>query len=204
MAESQPAGERPSPIRPRDLLRHARRAIARYPALAGSGGGPSVEAIAQVFAALPQPSEADYRRAVSAAYYALFHAMTLEAARFLADRAGDFQRYHVARHFQHRDVRRVALWAIGAGTPPEPLASQVDNLLQNARVRPVAEAFRFLSDARAKADYDHFAQFTESRTLDAIRRAEGAVATIEDGTLATTPAGRTFLELIADQVRSNM
>lgn len=202
MTEPERELERPSPIRPRDLLRHARRAVARYPALVFAGDAPSADEISRVLGGLPQPSEGDYRRSVSAAYYALFHAVTIEAARFLVDRAGGFRRHRAARRFEHRDVRLVALWTSGAGSPPPQVASRVADLRQNEPVRRVAEDVGFLSNARRAADYDHFAHFTEARALGAIRVAARAVAAVEGRGFATTEGGRSFLDLVADQARS--
>ena len=202
MTEPPREPERPSPIRPRDLLRHARRAVARYPALVFAGDAPPAEEIARVFAGLPAPSEADHRRAVSAAYYAVFHAVTLEAARFLGDRSGGSRRHRVARDFEHRDVRVVALWASGAGTPPPQFGSTVAGLRQDEQVRRVAEDLGVLSAARRAADYDHFAQFTEVRALGAIRVASRAVGAVEGGAFRTSPGGRRFLELVAGQARA--
>lgn len=148
---------------------------------------------------LPLPSEADHRRAVSAAYYAVFHAVTLEAARFLVGRAGGFRRHQAVRRFEHRDIRLVALWASGAGTPPPALASTVGALRRDEEVRSVAEDLGVLSDARRAADYDHFAQFTEARALRAIRVASRAVGTVEAGPFRASEGGRTFLQLVARQ-----
>ena len=202
MTDPQRQSDRPSPIRPGDLLRHARRAVARSPALVFSGHAPSADEIAAVLAGLPSPSEADHRRAVSAAYYAVFHAVTLEATRFLVDRSGGFRRHRTARRFEHRDIRLVALWASGAGTPPPRLASAVADLRRDEEVRRVAEDLGFLSGARRAADYDHFAQFTEARALGAIRVASRAVGTIEGGSFHTSEGGGTFLQLVADQART--
>ena len=199
MTDPAPESDRPSPIRPRDLLRHALRTVARSPALVFHGDAPSAEEIARVLAGLPPPSEADHRRAVSAAYYAGFHALTLEAARFLVDRSGGFRRHRAARRFEHRDIRLVALWASGAGTPPPDLASTVEDLRRNEQVRQVAEDLGVLSGARRAADYDHFAQFTEARALGAIRLASRVVGTVEDAAFRTSGGGRRFLQLVAGQ-----
>ena len=165
---------------------------------------PAAEEIGRVLAGLPPPSEADYRRAASAAYFALFHTVTLEAARFLVDRPGGFGRHRAARDFGHRHVRVVALWASGGGSPPPQLASTVADLNENGQVLGVADDIGLLSDERTAADYDHFAQFTEARALGAIRVATRAIRVIEQGSFANGEAGRTFLEMIADQARARL
>ena len=82
MTEPPGGSPRPSPISPDDLLQHARTVALHYPSLTYSGDAPSSEEIARVLAGLPYPSEADFRRAVSASYFALFHASLCAPQRF--------------------------------------------------------------------------------------------------------------------------
>ena len=202
MSEPSRQSESLSPIRPRDLLRHAHRVVAHHPVLAFAGDAPATEEIARVLAGFPAPSEADLRRGVSAAYYALFHAVTLRASAFLAPGRGLPQQYRNARRFEHRSVRLAALWVTESGTAPRSLASRIADARNGEAVRRVADAIRHLSYERRDADYNHFAQFTDSGALRAIDRADDAVGIVESPAFAQSEAGQAFLRVVADQVRS--
>ena len=105
-------------IDPSDLLRHAR-------AIAGN---------------LPDRTETDYRRVVSAAYYALFHAVTLQAAGVVAASNWPGQWDPLTRRFRHEQVRLVATWVAG-GRPAERYASRVAGLEFGEQVETIATAF---------------------------------------------------------------
>ncbi len=168
--------EGPSPIDPTDLLRHAR-------------------SVAEL---LPNRSQTDYRRAVSAAYYALFHALTLRSATLLTSSDELEDQYRQARRFEHRDLRLVAIWATGAGTPPPPLLPRVSDLRGDPSVRVIANSLLLLYAERVAADYNHFARFTRSRVLDLIGVAEEAVQNLAAGSFGSA-AAQTFLQLLAEQ-----
>ena len=191
-----------SPISPDDLIHHAGTVALHYPSLVYTGGGPSDEEIGRVLAGIPFPSSIDFRRAVSAAYYAVFHAVTLRAARLVQAEPGLYEQHRGTRRFEHRDVRNVALWATGSGTPPSVLLAAVEEVRRDAQVRAVATAIQHLSDERRNADYNHFAEFTQNRALRAINRADDAVEIIESHTFARSNAGRAFLEMVAEQARA--
>ena len=176
MSEPDGATEGPFPIDPRDLVRHAR-------------------ALAQ---SLPGRSATDYRRAVSAAYYALFHAITLRTVEALAPDAAPRTRYERVRAFGHSDLRRAALWASGAGVPSRSRATLAARARADAEVRRVAEAFLRLNAERADADYNHLARFTEPRALRLIDTADEAVEAVTAPAFATDGGGMAFLRLLAD------
>lgn len=91
-------------INPDGLLTHARR-------LAGQGRG--------------RPPEADLRRGVSAAYYAVFHDLTDRAARHLIGSSPDSARNRLRRSWSHGEfaaaaelvVGRAKALAVNASTP---------------------------------------------------------------------------------------
>ena len=143
----------PFPIDPVDLLRHA-------------------GAIANI---LPERGDTDYRRAVSAAYYALYHALTLRAAAVRAPSG----RYAVVRRFRHRHLRSLARTAIRGG-------------VGDARAAGIAWSIRFLQTERERADYDHLARFTQDRARRAIAIAARAVEALEGGD------GEALVRLLAD------
>ena len=174
-----PGGEsdRAHPIESSEVLRYARR----------------------VCEELPDLSEAGCRRVVSTAYFALFHALTLRAAELLAPSEPQEAHYRLARRFEHRDLRNVALWVTGAGTPPPALAGLVVEARRPGAAATVAEAFLTLYDVRVDADYNHFALFTQERALDLIDDAEGAHDLLTAPSFPATAAGRAFLRLLAEQ-----
>ena len=172
---SEPEG--PFPIDPAALIRHARRIIE----------------------VLPEPEDTEYRRAVSAAYFALFHAVTLRAVELLVPGDAPRQRYERVRDFEHAALRGVAQWASDAGTPPRSVASDAALARRDARVRMVARALLRLNAERQRADYDHFARFTEPHTTPLIDIAEEAVATVTAPAFGASDGGRAFLWMLAAQ-----
>ena len=144
-----------SPIEPRSLIRHARRRLEAADADA-----------------------TDYRRAVSDAFYALYHALTLAAAPYVASATDDpLEPYRQLRRIRHRHVRTAADAMMGSA---------------NERVRMVAEAMHYLYGWRAAADYDHLVRFPRPRVVDLINRADEAV-----GAVAETGFGDAFPRRLA-------
>lgn len=120
-----------------------------------------------------RPRQASLRRAVSAAYYSVFHMLVDAASRFLI-RGQDELRSTLSRAFSHQDMRDVAkqyaqgkvpakISAAAPGPPPSDL-------------QRVAKAFISLQEARHEADYDLSRSFTRAEVLDLILEAERAHA----------------------------
>ena len=90
------------------------------------------------------PVEADLRRAVSTAYYALFHLLIHESTtRIIAIAA---MRPRVVRAFEHRDMRRVCE---EYSRPMDPAGNPILQEIQN-----ISAAFTTLQQARHASDYD--------------------------------------------------
>lgn len=167
---------------------------------------------------------ADYRRAISSAYYALFHAITLASASLFAP--SPETRNELVRWFNHRDIKAVTAWV--GGKAPDGLERSVAELYGDERVRTVCDAFQRLVTAREDADYNHTVTFSQSDVRDLVRVAQhavdlvtkpepsraqdhyrqqgvggGATALPDSGRymLAASPAGRLFLGLIALRAR---
>lgn len=157
----RPAGEPEylSPIDPRALLRHARGRI----------NAPGAE-------------EADYRRAVSDAFYALYHALTLAVAPSMTASADPLDPYRQVRRIRHWHVRDAINTARGS----------TDDL-----VRLVATAMSALYLWRETADYSHLAQFTRRRAQDAIALAEDAVDAVTAPAFAEGDGGQSLLRQLA-------
>lgn len=155
-----------------------------------------------------RPSYTGHRRAVSTAYYAVFHAITDRVAKAAFTEADAPFLQKVQRWIGHADIRTVAIWVsqlegTTGGRPPR----HIESLLRpHSRVThidsdtlTIADGFLELNERREQADYDHDAIFTRSDTLGHLALARSVVATIER---TQTDATKRFFGLVA--MRSNI
>lgn len=119
-----------------------------------------------------RPKQANLRRAVSAAYYALFHLLTSESARRLTPAAPPRLMSQVSRAFEHATMRHVCKSLL---TPGSALITTF-RLSPTDDLREVAEAFSSLQDARHMADYDLSSNLDRNDAVLKIRLAESAFA----------------------------
>ena len=143
--------------------------------------------------------EADLRRAVSAAYYGLFNAITKAGADLLA---GSSPALHtlIARSFEHRAARRVCeVFRTPASQPFLRLYGPLLPQGPDARLHLVADAFCRLQEARQTADYDIAAPFSTSDARADVQAATKAVA--DWAAIQHTPEAHVFLTalLLADR-----
>ncbi len=118
-----------------------------------------------------RPKQASLRRAVSTAYYALFHLLVREATEHLLRGAAQAPfRPGLARAFTHADMRRASLALLGGSIPA------FGPVVVPAPLRVVAQAFADLQNQRQRADYDRSANFGRAETLAVIDQAEAAFA----------------------------
>jgi len=110
-----------------------------------------------------KPKQASLRRAVSAAYYALFHLLVAEAARLLSPTQPPGLRVLIGRAFNHADMRNVCKGLIqgsaaaGRNRPSNDIPAATRSLLSlplEPALVSVLEAFVELQEARHQADYD--------------------------------------------------
>ncbi len=96
-----------------------------------------------------RPKQANLRRAVSSAYYSLFHLLVHEAAlHLLRGSAQAPYRKGLTRAFTHTDMKKASNALIGGTLPVYgPITIPAD-------LRAVARAFVDLQEARHRADYD--------------------------------------------------
>jgi hypothetical protein len=110
-----------------------------------------------------RPKQASLRRAVSAAYYALFHYLIDESTRFLvAGKQRDALRRQLARSFDHAHMKRAAQAFVSSSAGP------------TTTLADVASAFILLQEARHEADYDLARVFTRVEAEALIARAQRA------------------------------
>lgn len=123
------------------------------------------------------PSEAQLRRAVSTAYYALFHALlAAAAARFMGPGGQARPGYALLyRGFQHGRMRRVCQDLDVAALRPA-VARQLGRPRVSPAMCQVAAAFIALQDARHAADYDPSARFDAADVTATLTEAEDAIA----------------------------
>ena len=125
-----------------------------------------------------RPKQASLRRAVSSAYYGVFHFLIDEACRLILSGKADHRplREQLARGFDHSRMKsasnafantdRQNPWVALFGAPP---------VLPPA-IRQVARTFVQLQEERHEADYDLAKTFTRSEVLTTITRARTAMA----------------------------
>lgn len=114
-----------------------------------------------------KPSQADLRRSISASYYTLFHFLIDEAIKRICVGKNDYAplRHHLARTFQHSNMRNVAL-QFSRGRPSEHLGSVFSTNIIDERLVSVASNFVLLQDARIEADYDLSKSYYRHEALD--------------------------------------
>ena len=121
-----------------------------------------------------KPKQASLRRAVSAAYYALFHLLTEESTKFLISGTAASRkelRQVLRRSYVHAEMKSVSK-AFAGGTPPKQWKTAAGTI--SADVRLVAETFFELQDARHEADYDHSQDWKRREVIDLVMRCEQA------------------------------
>jgi hypothetical protein len=111
-----------------------------------------------------RPSQSYLRRAISTAYYAVFHALAGECADLFIGggslRTGsDWS--HVFRALDHG--------------PAKNACAQLGNINLGTEILAFADTFLLLQEERHTADYDPTSRYTREKTLELIERAELAV-----------------------------
>jgi hypothetical protein len=112
-----------------------------------------------------RPKQASLRRAISAAYYALFHLMVDEATRTLVFRPELRGRF--VRAFEHADMKQASR---AFANPTAQFAASIGGLAIPQELQDIAAAFVELQEARHEADYNVERSFTrlESRNFVAL------------------------------------
>ncbi len=112
-------------------------------------------------------TQADLRRAVSTAYYALFHLLVSEAT---LNWSRDSSRNALGRMFDHGLMKRVS--SRGADAKRTPFAGEDQSAVSSLRF--VAEAFVQLQDQRHIADYDNGKIWANWEALEEFGRSQNA------------------------------
>jgi len=128
-----------------------------------------------------RPKQANLRRAISTAYYGLFHFLIEESTSLLCG-AGPSDaafRHLAARAFVHGKMKS---FCGEIGKPPaqpvhavlRPLSTRLA-IASSQQARLIAQTFADLQDHRHAADYDLSVSFLRHDALNAVTRAYGAV-----------------------------
>lgn len=110
-----------------------------------------------------RPKDASLRRAVSAAYYSLFHFLIGESTGFLIPGRRKDLRFRLARSFVHQHMKDVAAKVAGANFPAPP------------ELKSFAEVFVFLQQERHDADYNLVRRFGKAEVQGLVSRARTAL-----------------------------
>jgi len=112
-----------------------------------------------------------FRRAISTAYYALFHHLIHEAVSLMIP--NDWLRPVAARAFDHSEMKRASVSFTGR-LPANLVAAMPDSMQPSPDLIFVAESFGTLQSARHRADYDVSLVFTRSEARNFVQRAADA------------------------------
>lgn len=149
-----------------------------------------------------RPYQASLRRAVSGAYYALFHCLVSEATKaLLGQSAGAKPRRHVvARTFAYVEMADASKSFSKAAS--RGLAELHDSLRRcipdasiHSGVAEMCSAFVELQEARHKADYDLSRNLRRHECLELVQLAEDAISAWR-GAVAHSSAGIYMLSLL--------
>ncbi|MFN0106235.1 MAG: hypothetical protein ACKV2U_29610 [Bryobacteraceae bacterium] len=113
------------------------------------------------------PTQADLRRSVSAAYYALFHLLINET---VAHWSLDSSRDGLSRMFEHRVMAKASDRIVDSRLCPFP----GEDTAIVEKLRTVAEAFSQLHGKRQTADYDNATYWTHTDALREVTKATRA------------------------------
>ena len=165
-----------------ELVRHAR-------ALIGGQYGPPGSA----------SNEVTLRRALSSAYYGLFHRLTTAGSMPFAA-GGEPLRFQAARAFSHTAMRKVCDAYVRS--PARPFPTGLEKLSPNPpdrRLIGIALAFARLQEGRHLADYDFSVVIEPPYAADLVRLAETALADFD--AIQSLPETTVFLAalLLADR-----
>lgn len=144
-----------------------------------------------------RPRMAWLRRAVSTAYYALFHHLSFLLVRSLLSETTLRDQLSIARSIDHGALKKVCEWVANPNQAP-PHSRELVESLGASPIADLALAFVDLYQARRDADYNHLAGFSKAATLNLIETAQLAMATIDAAPLRDRQA---FLALVALQTK---
>lgn len=137
-----------------------------------------------------KPKQASLRRAISTAYYALFHLLADEASRMIVRGHGPTSaRSLVFRAFAHEEMRDASN-AFSAPKPQSRVVSIVNGSVPSD-LQDVASAFVELHQRRNEADYDISRRFSRAEVIGLMKVVEDAFQKWES--VRDSTEGRAYL-----------
>jgi uncharacterized protein (UPF0332 family) len=124
-----------------------------------------------------RPDQANLRRAVSAAYYALFHFLIDQSCRSVIGARHDQRAYRqvLGRAFVHGTMKE-ACRSFKGGTLKSNIAKGLPTGFQvPLEVQAISDTFYELQDRRHRADYDLTERFNRSDVKGLVRQVEAAI-----------------------------
>lgn len=119
-----------------------------------------------------KPKQASLRRAISTAYYALFHLFVNEAVCLLIKgRNRRVLRQTLSRAFVHSQMKDVSQ-QFGRDQVSDKFRAALNGLMLQPELISIAKTFVDLQQARHEADYDVSRDFTKRDCLDLVGRVE--------------------------------
>lgn len=147
-----------------------------------------------------RPRQASLRRAVSTAYYALFHFLIDEASTSLIRGSHQGLKQLISRAFQHSEMKNASR-AFAAATLRDSIADRIGSPAVPGGLRRVAQSFLDLQEARHEADYDLSRIFTKRAAEDLVEVARRAIEDWKQ--VRKEPAARAFLVCLLSFNRLN-
>jgi hypothetical protein len=125
-----------------------------------------------------RPRMANLRRAVSSAYYAIFHLLASEASALYA--AEPVLAARIIRTLNHADMKKASLM-IASNKLPKAVQPPTGRYLAPVDLKAVADTFVKLQQARHEADYDLSRSFRRQEALAFVQSARQASAAVLRG-----------------------
>lgn len=127
-----------------------------------------------------KPRQSSLRRAVSTAYYSVFHLLIQESAQQMAPATPANLREQVTRAFDHSTMRQVCVAFSGTSQIPKSIQGLLNEPIE-PELKSLAKLFVDLQTQRHDADYNVNAKFTRLEVLALIRRARRTVGDWKNG-----------------------
>lgn len=152
-----------------------------------------------------KPKQANLRRAVSAAYYALFHELVdrCVATILTKEQADGPLGRRLSRLFDHGNLLRASKWFESPSQQPGPIQELYAEQPTDLSLSTVCKAFQSLQSQRHIADYDRFQTFARQETLRLIQ--DATLAHLEIPKAAASPHWVPFAWycLLGERIKSN-
>ena len=152
-----------------------------------------------------QPTDAALRRGISAAYYAVFHDLTGQAADHLVRSCPREIQNEIRRSWSHGEISQLAEYVVERAVilsraPDAPLPGRLEKLgplldvvAQDAALVESLELFNDMQENRYSADYDHAESFAIRHLVEACTNARLARTRLRNASHAAREALFTLL-----------